>query len=317
MKNFVNFSLFFLDNFVMICYHLYRHSEINGKQRRTMLQVGGFLMFKIQKVGDMPRKRIKMLLHGMSDTGKTYLTSRLHLEGIRTLILDAEGGMRSATAETEVAEINALSDLVEAYRFLRDSEHDYQCVVIDSITEVQLQIVNWLVRDYQSTGKGISNNELGTLEIGGWNALSEKFRHALRSIRDLPMDVVFTSLTRLTTKSDDGESMYLPMLYGSKTPFEVVGWMDFVGYTERKEVRKKDSEGKVFIEPSFAIRFRRGNQIFAKCRGGILDTYEKANLGQIFSKIRNADKEMLSLGASEEEVPDELVEELLVGSSEE
>jgi hypothetical protein len=262
----------------------------------------------IRKAGDRKDLRLKMLLYGASDTGKTYATSRLSLE-YRTLILDIEGGHLSAPLDLAYADFEDIGEIVsdiEKYPSamvkieswhqaeqmlsgLRRNPDRFDIIVIDSLTELQKRCVDW-VKSKQTTVV----KELDTLTLQGWSSLAEKFRAIMRGYRDLRNHVVFTALEHNSTDDQSGIVRWMPAFDGRKTPFEVVGWMDVVGHAIKKERRNND--GNVEIERMF--RFVSNGKEEAKTRGGLLSAEEAPDLNEIFRKVLTIEKTE-SIGVNE------------------
>ena len=263
----------------------------------------------IRKAGDRSNWKVKMLLYGASDTGKTYTTSRLS-EKYRTLILDIEGGEISAPLDLPYGDfVDAIEllkmDNAEKYPsamvkiatweeaeamlgYLRRQNGRYDVIVIDSLTEMQKRCIDYV----KAIPKGLTAIPLlDTLSQQGWGCLAEKFRAIARGYRDLPCHVVFTALEVNFHDDEGGTVRWMPLLDGKKSPFEFVGWMKVVGHAVKRE-RQTTDKGRV-IERVF--RFHSNGREEAKVHGGLLEEETPADMIAVFEKllggVQNVDSE--------------------------
>lgn len=257
----------------------------------------------IRKAGDRSEWRVKMLLYGASDTGKTYTTSRLS-QKYRTLILDVEGGSVSAPPNLVYCDFNDYKEVfrpetaekypsvmmkIDTYREseeilgqLRRLPDRFDVIVIDSATELQRRCA-----DFVKTKGTTVVPDLDTLTLQGWGSLGEKFRTTIRGFRDLRMHIVFTALEQSLNDGENGIARWMPLVEGRKTPFEMVGWMEVVGHAVKKE--QKNKAGKVVAARIF--RFHSNGRDEAKVRGGLLDDEMPADLISVFQRLLSQDAE--------------------------
>jgi hypothetical protein len=252
----------------------------------------------IRKAGDRSNWKVKLLLYGCSDSGKTYCSSRLS-EKFRTIILDIEGGEISAPPELPYGEFSDAVELLkmenaEKYPsamikiatweefetmlgYLRRQQGRYDVVVVDSVTEAQKRCIDHV----KAIPKGLTViQNLDALSLQGWGSLGEKFRFLIRGYRDLPCHVVFTAMEVNFQDEENGIIRWMPLLDGKKSPFELVGWMDIVGHAIKRE--RRTNEGRV-VERIF--RFHSNGREEAKVRGGLLDEEVPADLVKVFEKL--------------------------------
>ena len=263
----------------------------------------------IRKAGDRSNWMVKMLVYGASDTGKTYTTSRLS-EQHKVLILDIEGGALSAppnliycdfednkevfdptNAEkypSLMMKISTYGEAEQTLAYLRRNPDRFDIVVLDSITELQRRCA-----DFVKTKGTTVIADLDTLSLQGWGSLSEKFRTMIRGYRDLKSHVVFTALEQCLTDEESGLIRWMPLVEGRKTPFELVGWMEIVAHSTKRE-RKVTAEGsgKVTAEGSGSklvterlFRFHSNGREEAKVRGNLLEDEMPADLVKVFRQL--------------------------------
>ena len=117
----------------------------------------------------------------------------------------------------QFAEINSLQDLKDLYNFLKNEKHDFETVVIDSITEI-----NDIIKTE------IETRNKRNMQLQDWGILQKEIKDILRKFRDLPMHIIF--LAQETTEKDEEKIVkYLPSLNG-KSATEIAYYMDTVGY---------------------------------------------------------------------------------------
>lgn len=101
--------------------------------------------------------------------------------------------------------------------FLKTQKHEYETVVIDSITEIS-EIIK----------KEIEKKSGRSMEQRDWGTLSKKIREILTGFRDLNMHVLFIALEKIE-KDEDKVLKIAPSLNG-KSADDIVSFMDVVGY---------------------------------------------------------------------------------------
>jgi len=159
---------------------------------------------------------VKALVYGPSGSGKTVFGATAP----SPIFASAEGGLLSiAENQPAYTDIKSMKDLKELHKFLLTGGHEFETVVIDSISEIN-EIIKAEIE--KRTGR--------SLERGDWADLSKQLRDLLRMFRDLPMHVLFIALDH-TEKDEEKNTRFVPMLNG-KSATEVAAVMDIVGYME-------------------------------------------------------------------------------------
>lgn len=158
--------------------------------------------------------KIKALIYGPAGSGKTVFAGTAK----KVLFASAEGGLLSiADKEPDFKEVKSLRDLVEIHSYLSNEEHEYETVVIDSITEIN-EIIKMEIE--RRTGH--------SLQLQDWGDLSKKIRDIFRKFRDLPMNVILVAQESYVTDEDKIRKV-VPSLNG-KAATEIAYFMDIVGY---------------------------------------------------------------------------------------
>lgn len=158
--------------------------------------------------------KIKAVIYGGSGSWKTSFGG----SAPKPIFASAEGGLLSiAHINPEYVEIKGLEDLAGLLSFLKTQPHEYETVIIDSITEIS-EIIK----------RGIEKKSGRAMQIQDFGTLSKKIREILAGFRDLPMHVLFIAQEKYD-KDGDQIIKISPSLNG-KSADEIAYFMDIVGY---------------------------------------------------------------------------------------
>ena len=181
---------------------------------------------------------LKMLIHAPSGHGKTYFlgTAALDARTSPMLVMDFEGGTSTlAGLDIDIAPIRSWEDYEEVYtNLLEGNEVDgidysqYRSIGVDSISETHIFALLELLRV-----NGPQRKDPDLIEMGDYGRASVQMRRLLRSFRDLPMHVVFTSHSKEIEEPRVGK-VKVPSMSGQLAE-EVPGMMDVVGYLAKGE----------------------------------------------------------------------------------
>lgn len=112
-------------------------------------------------------------------------------------------------------EIRSLKDLQDLLDYLKTQKHEFETVIIDSITEIN-DIIKIDIE--KRTGR--------SMQLQDWGELSKKIRGVLRGFRDLPMHTLFIAQESVD-KDEDKVTKIVPSLNG-KAATEIAYFMDIV-----------------------------------------------------------------------------------------
>lgn len=158
--------------------------------------------------------KIKALIYGPAGAGKTVFAGTAK----KAIYASAEGGLLSiADKKPEFVEIKSLKDLLGLYSFLSNEDHEYETVVIDSITEINEIIKSEIEK---RTGRA--------LQLQDWGEVASKVSNVLRAFRDLPMNVLFIAQENYINDEQKIKKI-VPELNG-KSATSIARYMDVVGY---------------------------------------------------------------------------------------
>lgn len=206
---------------------------------------------------------VKVLVYGNAGAGKTSLVPTLP----NPIILSAEGGLLSiADADLPYIEIASMSDLMDAYKWVTQSEEakGFESVAIDSISEIAEVVLNYEKKTAKDPRQA-------------YGAMQEQMTNLIRSFRDIDGKHVYFS-AKLDKSSDEmGRVMYAPSMPGNKTGQQLPYFFDEV-LALRVEKDKDGNHYRVLMCDSDGLWV-------AKDRSGKLDQWEEPNLGSVIKKI--------------------------------
>lgn len=174
---------------------------------------------------------LSIVVHGESGTGKSWFADTAPAP---RLVLDAEGGSKftpsnktvwdpMATAppegtDTTVVYVRDFSQMSQVHAWLNSGQHDYNSIVLDSVTELQ---------------KRCKDNLVGTssMRIQDWGDLLTEMETLVRNMRDMwmhPVKAVPVTVLITTTKLDE-RGTYRPHVQGSLN-LSMPYFVDVVGF---------------------------------------------------------------------------------------
>lgn len=173
--------------------------------------------------------KIKALIYGASGVGKTSFAGTAE----NVIFASAEGGLLSiADKLPNYVEIKSLQDLKDLYKYLVTTKHNFETLVIDSITEI-----NEVIK------LDIEKKNGRPMQLQDWGTLSKEIKGILRNFRDLAetpkegavnqykaINVLFIAQETVEAQEEGGTiSKIVPSLNG-KASTEIAYFMDIVGY---------------------------------------------------------------------------------------
>lgn len=195
---------------------------------------------------------IKVLVYGDSGVGKT----RFACGAPKPLVLNCEQGLASVDWDVDEWSIKSWGEAGEVYKFLKSGHHDYESLVIDPLPELLKFSMDYIISAYPNTNRLLGSQP----SQPDWGAALGGFEKFVRSIRDLPMNIVCTAIPAPRQYETDPVQ---PMFSGKQTSSMVCRYMDIVGYmaivagsdgkptnalvTKREKLVAKDRTGKLPI----------------------------------------------------------------------
>lgn len=197
-------------------------------------QLGGL---KITKAKDRP-PHMNILVYGESGVGKTRLAgSSDSVPRMRkVLVIDLEGGtltLTQANPDVDIVRVKDWDEMQEVYDVLLAGDHEYETVIVDSLTECQKFNMYHVMRNRVESSS--ANVDIDAPDLRAWGINLEQMRKFVRAFRDLPINTVFTALVKDDKDKKTGLTMKKPNLSG-KLASEVAAFLDIVCYMYMKEV---------------------------------------------------------------------------------
>ena len=192
----------------------------------------------------------KCLIYGPSRSGKTTFaaTSGLFDQSAPALLLDFEGGSGSAAGIDNVSVLNVSDwkDFNEACEFIWSDANIFKTVIVDSISELHVfSLLGIIDHEMANNQNRASRGDHNTPEQSDYGKSLVQMRRFLRTVRDLPVHVIVTSLSTVEVFPREG-NVRVPALFG-KLSTEVVGMFPIVGYLvneKERNVKSKEHEFK-------------------------------------------------------------------------
>lgn len=144
---------------------------------------------------------VRALIYGRNGKGKTRTAG----SSPNTLVIDCdEEGTLSIQGNRKVDVFPAKSwaDIVYAYWFLKEGNHKYKTVVIDTLTQAQNLCMRHILKEAEDRDP---NRPASTPSQREWGQLKETIGPQILNFRNLPMHVVFLCQERIDKRGDDDD----------------------------------------------------------------------------------------------------------------
>lgn len=203
---------------------------------------------------------INILCYGDSGVGKTVFAGTAP----NSLFISTESGTISAKRQGSASEIwrcPTWDDLAEAYEYLRNEDHPYEWVLLDSVTEMQTHALSKILLTASTENENRDPDIPAIQDHQKWQNIFKRF---VRAFNDLPVNVLYTALT-LRSDDEEGDPIVLPLITGKG--YQMAQWMcasvHLVGHYSMQEVKKTGSDELVEIR---RLRVQPKPPFFAKDR---------------------------------------------------
>lgn len=161
----------------------------------------------------------KILIYGESGTGKTRLASTFPVP----IFADIDHGMSSVTEKVDSVTISNFKELEVLYEFLRQGEHSYQTLVLDTLNEMQRIAMRATIEDFPMVRRAY-NDLPGMTDYG---KMLHDFIELTLSFISLPMRVVL--LAQVNSRQFDTDVLQ-PQLVGKNSSRDICRKVDVIGY---------------------------------------------------------------------------------------
>jgi len=181
-----------------------------------------------QHSGQFDPQIAKILIYGETGMQKTRLASTFP----NVIFANVDHGMSSVTEQVDEVYIDddntGFEKLKGLYRFLKEGQHDYKAVVIDTLNEMQRVIMRFTIEEYTHIRRSYGNLP-GQSDYG---KMLYEFLELTRDFISLPMQVVL--IAQVNSKVFDTDIL-MPQLVGKNSAREILRKMDVVGHLYRQE----------------------------------------------------------------------------------
>lgn len=225
---------------------------------------------------------LNMLVYGQPGTGKTRFCGSAEPR-FKTLIASAESGLLSLNNNKvngevfsyDYVKVTKFEEIEEIYKFLAFSKHDYKLLALDSGTELQKVCMDFILRE----------EKIEKPRIQDWGTLNDKMTRLIRTMRDLPIHLIMTSLMDEDKDELTGEVKVYPSFQG-KISKSIGGYFDEVFYSYCTS--KKSESGNTF---EYKLLTQNSGKYLGKDRSGKLPQIINPNFCEIYDTIFETNKE--------------------------
>lgn len=214
---------------------------------------------------------VKMMVYGRPGMGKTMLCATapypiiLSAEsGLLSLSLDNQQRVFGSARDIDVAVIETLDDLINAYDDLTAPDVPFQTICLDSVSEIAEKVLEnalKLVNDPRQA----------------YGELLQKMLRTFKLFRDIPgKHVVFVA--KEEARGDKEKTLYGPMLPGTKLGPQSPYLFDEVFHMATHKAHDGTEYRALQTQPDITYD--------AKDRSGALDAVEQPDLSVIIAKIQ-------------------------------
>jgi phage nucleotide-binding protein len=216
---------------------------------------------------------VKVLVYGRNGKGKT----RFAATAPKPIILDVnEEGTSSVRnyPDAHVYRIKKWEQLTWAYWYLREGNHEFESVVIDTLTQAQKLCMSAVLRRAEDRDP---NRPPSMPRRQDWGQMTEMMKPVIFDFRNLPMNVIFVCQERVDKGGEDDEdatNRFVPDL-SPGVRGDAMSAVGIMGRVYKKGVRKGKGKKTTTV---FETRMLVGDH----------DDYEtKDRTGQLGYIVRN------------------------------
>lgn len=250
-------------------------------------EVGQRVTGKIRRASEIEQRQ-RILIYGKSGSGKT----RLAATAPNVLLVDVnEKGTSSVRRDfdPQVFTCDLWTDLSDVFWYLQEGDHSFETVAIDGVTSMQNLCMKFVLGD-EAARDASRDPDMPSRLV--WGKVGELMKTQITNFRNLPMNVIFTALTRTRISGDEGEEEEVSI--GPACSPSIAGHLeaavDIIGFlTTREVVVKSKDETK---KPRKVVRRRLlvgpSERYVTKDRTGVFgDFVDNPNIQEMIQFIYN------------------------------
>lgn len=212
------------------------------------------ILDNVTKASEAGEEYIKALLWGPNGTGKSTLCGTAP-EPILYAYTERQGllALKRMAPDAGVVKIESLDDLRSLLTELRNGEHDYKSICLDSFTEMQLLIADEILarRRRKNADKGKDEQaDPSKLVMEDYMFIHDRSKAIVRAFRDLPMHVILTCLSESVIVGEDSDAKTVTriMLMGRKLPAQLGAFFNLVGFSYKAQGADGATRYRVLFE---------------------------------------------------------------------
>lgn len=241
------------------------------------------MALQIRTTGDADYGQyIKALVCGPAGAGKTLWSSTFP----GAVFASAESGLMSvASRKLKYADVASPADVKELISMLSQDEAvrdkmfgvPVKTLVVDTMDEVQKLFIQERLRA----------KKLEALDMQGWGWLGEQIRAVLRSLRNLPMNVVFTCHLKEVTDNESGQVFFKPALQGAVGD-EIANYMDLALLLRSRVKTVVVGDQSKRVAERYLQTYPDAQHTWIKDRSGQLESEVPVNFTDDYERIHKA-----------------------------
>lgn len=193
---------------------------------------------KIKPASELPQN-VRMLIYGRPGAGKT----RLAATAPKLLLVDInEKGWDSVRRDFDpnTFPCEYWSEIDDVYWYLATADHDYESVVIDSVTQMQSLCLKFVMGD-EASRDASRDPDMPSRQI--WGKVGELMKTQITNFRNLPMNVIFTARQRSRSTGEDDAGDVEDIVIAPNCSPTVADYLEgavpLIGHLTQREVRLK------------------------------------------------------------------------------
>lgn len=197
----------------------------------------------IVPVGDV-EDYLNILVYGRGGTGKTTFAAS---SGLKTLIIDFnEQGTISVKRQPNTFryDVQYWEELDWIYWYLKAGKHDYEVVVLDTVTSMASICMKFALGDEVS--RDASRDPL-VPDKRAWGKVGQLMQLRIADFRNLPLHTVFTAHERITESEDEQTEETVTEVVPSLSPAPretLIGAVHVIGRLYTRDIESIDKKTK-------------------------------------------------------------------------
>lgn len=208
------------------------------RARRSPSEVTQRVRGKIKPASELEQYQ-RFLFYGRAGAGKT----RLAATAPDVLIVDVnDKGTDSVRKDINphVYPVEFWAEINDVYWFLAEGNHDYKSVAIDGVTGMQNLCMKFVLGD-ESSRDASRDPDMPSRPV--WGKVGELMKTQITNFRNLPMNVVFTALTRSRVSGEeegDDDTLFIGPACSPSIAGHLEAAVGTIGYLTTRRTFVKD-----------------------------------------------------------------------------